>query len=80
MKRTMEVPPENEPGNLSSSSKGLLNYLFHFESNAKFFIVILVERNPEPNGVALVNSKRIATRNFEEMMDLEEDREIVGNQ
>lgn len=41
--------------------------------------MILVERNTEPNGVALVNSSRVAKRNFEELMDLEEDRVLVSH-
>lgn len=44
-----------------------------------FISVMLVERNPEPNGVPLVNSKRVATRNFDEMMELEENHILVSN-
>lgn len=38
---------------------------------------MLVERNPEPNGIPLVNSKRVATKGFQEMMELEEDHLLV---
>lgn len=54
----------------------LLNPFF-FDYNC-FISVTLVERNPEPNGVPLVNSKRVAMKNFEEMMELEEDRILVS--
>lgn len=39
---------------------------------------MLVERNPQPNGIPLVNSKQVAIRGYEEMMELEEDRVLVS--
>lgn len=36
-----------------------------------------MERNTEPNGIALVNAKRVATKSYEELMELEEDRALV---